>query len=150
MQAEELDKLAKQIQLESEDSFRLRISFAIACVERVQHLLIDQDILQALETGKRYCAEEADSKQLAEAASRAAEFARSQKGTNSLDGSGSAAVSSSHGVAAALAGRALDAAGYAAYAKVYSYASHAVTDASAYADEHRWQLAKLQELASLG
>lgn len=73
-------------------------------------------------------------------------MARSHPGSGSIDGANNAAVSTSHGVAAALAGEALEAAGYAAYASVYSYASYAVTDISAYSSEHEWQIRKLNSL----
>lgn len=53
-------------------------------------------------------------------------------------------------MAAALAGRSLQAAGYAAYASVYAYTNRAVSDPAACADEHRWQVARLRELAATG
>jgi len=124
MTAPELILLAQKIGLDSEDYFALRVKFGIACIERVEHLLT--------------------------AAASALALASSQPGSNSIDGAGSAAVTTSYGVAAALAGNALRAAGYAAYASVYSYASHAVTDVSAYEAEHKWQVTKLTALAIQG
>jgi hypothetical protein len=50
-------------------------------------------------------------------------------------------------VARALAGRALDAASYSAYAKVYAYSGSAVMDPSAFESEVRWQLQELARLA---
>ena len=142
----ELKRLAGDADLDAENRFGLRIAFGLACIERVEHLLTDPDVIAALSQGKNFITGERDRQALQEAAASAATAARSHAGSNSLDGAGSAAVSTSHGVAAALAGRALEAAEYAAYAGVYSYASHAVTDLSAYAEEHRWQINKLSEL----
>ena len=67
-----------------------------------------------------------------------------------MDGSGYAAVSASYAVSLALAGRALDAADYAAYAKVYSYASYAVTEPDAYAEEYQWQVNRLRQILQNG
>jgi len=143
----ELIRLAREVGLDHGDQARLGIAFGVACIERVEHLLTDRTVIDSLSVGKAYIAGQCDERHLGEAATAAAAAARSHPGSSSLDGAGSAAVSTSHGVAAALAGRALAAAEYAAYASVYSYASHAVTDLSAYQDEHRWQINKLRELA---
>jgi hypothetical protein len=56
-------------------------------------------------------------------------------------------VSATHAVADALAGRALDAASYAAYAAVYAYSGSAVTDPSAFDQEFRWQVGELERLS---
>ena len=58
-----------------------------------------------------------------------------------------AAVSATYAVANALAGRALDAASYAAYASVYAYGGYAVNDPSAFESEFDWQVRTLRELA---
>ena len=147
MSTRELEHLAKALGLENEANLKLRVAFGIACVVRVEHLLIDTTIKECLARGKTFVTDEISEDELANVAILASECARSHPGTNSMDGSGSAAVSASHAVAAALTGSALLAADYAAYASVYSYASYAVTDASAYADEYAWQLRKLQTLA---
>lgn len=143
----ELTRLAKAIELSAEDRFDLRVAFGVACMERVEHLLTNDSMIEALAVGKAFVAGECNLPELRAAAKKALEVARSHPGSNSLDGAGSAAVSTSHGVVAALAGRALEAAEYAAYASVYSYASYAVTDLSAYEEEHAWQVMKLRELA---
>ncbi len=141
-----LKRLALDVGLDGDTRFDLRIRFGITCIERVEHLLIDDSIIAAFALGKKYAAGLCDRATLAVAADSAAATARSHAGSNSLDGSGNAAVSASYGVAAALAGRALEASEYAAYASVYSYSSHAVTDLDAYRDEHDWQLRKLSGL----
>jgi len=146
MNPPQLTKLARTIDLDSEEHFNLRIKFGIGCVERVEHLLTDESVLAYLSTGKAFLLNKCTHEELREAALLASKAARSHPGSGSLDGAGNAAVSASHGVAAALAGRALDAAGYAAYASVYSYSSHAATDLSAYKTEHDWQTDKLTSL----
>jgi hypothetical protein len=148
MNPPQLMKFAEAIDFDSADQFKLRISFGVACMERVEHLLTDSSMTEMLSIGKAFVSGRSNERELEEAAKKASEVARSHPGSSSLDGAGSAAVSTSHGVAAALAGRALVAAEYAAYASVYSYASYAVTDLSAYEDDHVWQIKKLQELAN--
>jgi hypothetical protein len=147
MNPPELTQLAQEAELDSPGQFQLRISFGVACIERVEHLLTDSSIIGALSIGKAFVLGECDDHELEEAGVKASAVAKSHPGSSSLDGAGSAAVSTSYGVVAALAGRALEAAEYAAYASVYSYASHAVTDLAAYEDEHRWQINKFRELA---
>lgn len=142
-----LRKLADEVDLQADRRFDLRIAFGIACIERVEHLLTDESMIDTLAVGKAFVAGDCGRDALEAAAAKASAVARSHPGAHSLDGAGSAAVSTSHGVVAALAGRALEAAEYAAYASVYAYASYAVTDLSAYEDEHAWQAAKLRELA---
>ncbi len=146
MNPAELTALVRQSELEFDDCFELRIKFGIACIERVEHLLTDDDVIALLAIGKKFLDGECGLTVLDHAAASAAQAARSHAGSNSLDGTGNAAVSTSYGVAAALAGRALQAAEYAAYASVYSYSSHAVTDLANYRDEHDWQIRKLTEL----
>ena len=147
MNPPELIQLAQIVELDNDDNFSLRIEFALACVERVEHLLTDQSVVDTLAIGKTYVAGKSNRAQLQEAAKTASKLARSHPGSGGIDGANNAAVSTSHGVAAALAGRALEAAAYAAYASVYSYASYAVTDMSAYRTEHEWQVGKLKSLA---
>lgn len=147
MNPPELLALAERLDLASDARFSLRVAFGIACVERVTHLLTDPAVAECLVTGKSWLAGECDEDQLDAAAARAAALAAGHPGSGVIDGAGSAAVSTSYGVAAALAGRALVAAEYAAYAAVYAYAAHAVTDPTAYADEHAWQLARLRTLS---
>jgi len=148
MNTPELIMLARKVNLNSDDNFDFRISFGVACMERVEHLLTDSLAVEDLSIGKAYVRGKCSKTSLKEAAASASKIARSHPGSNSIDGSGSAAVSTSHGVAAALAGRALLAADYAAYAGVYSYASHAVIDISAYSEEHGWQIRKFKSLVA--
>lgn len=145
--SDELRRFATEIDLDAESRLSLRVAFGVACVERVEHFLTEDSIVESLAIGKSFVAGCCDCSTLQSAADAAANAASSHPGSGSLDGTGNAAVSVSHAVAAALAGRALEAAAIAAYASVYSYASHAVTDPKAYEIEHAWQLRKLEELA---
>lgn len=82
------------------------------------------------------------------ASERAAALANQLPGSRSLDGVGHAAVSATYAVAQALAGKALVAADYAAYATVYGEGGYgAVADPQSFEPEHVWQLACLRGLA---
>ena len=98
------------------------------------------DVLAAFVDGK------ADGATLAQATARLKDVASHHRGSQSLDGSAHAAVSATYAVANALAGRALEAASYAAYATVYAYGGYAVQDRSAFEPEHQWQVQALQRL----
>ena len=147
MISQELKSFAKEIELESETQFNLRIKFGVSCIQRVKGLLTDNQVIEALAIGEKFIRGECGIEELKCAAALATKAAQSHAGSGSLDGCGNAAVSVSRGVAAALSGRALEASEYAAYASVYSYASYAVTDLSAYAPEQNWQVSYLKELA---
>lgn len=142
-----LINLANQLDIHHKKHSRFRVAFGIACIERVEHLITEPEIASALQTGKAYVAGTCDSEQFQQAVADAKILASSHPGSGMIDGSGNAAVSTSRGVAAALAGRALEAAEYAAYASVYAYASHAVTDKTAYDEEFAWQEKTFRELA---
>ncbi len=139
-----LKNLANEVGLEQ--NHKLRIAFGMSCIERVQHLLTQQQIIDCFNIGMRFLNGNAIEAALQQAAKTATVLAAQHAGSNSFDGAGSAAVSTSYGVAAALHGQALTAAEYTAYAKVYSYSSYAVTDIANYTEEHVWQLLKLREL----
>lgn len=143
---QELQQLASAHALASEGNRMLRLRFGLACANRVRHLLEDPravellDLLQASVDGGR------DDAALQTAASEAALVASHHRGSASIDGSKHSAVSATYAVANALAGRALDAAEYAAYSTVYGYGSYAVSDPDSFAPEYAWQVAALQQL----
>lgn len=84
-------------------------------------------------------------------AEEAARLARQHQGSESIDGSGHAAVSASYAVANALAGKARQAAEYAAYAAVYGQGGYgAVSDRESFEPEFKWQAACLASLAGQG
>lgn len=143
----ELKELAHTVDLDDASNVRLRLRFGIACITRVEHLLTDSLVIEKLSVGRAYLAGESTDIDLQYAAKSAMALARSHPGSGSIDGAASAAVTTSFGVAAALACNALEAAGYAAYASVYAYAGYAVTDISAYKTEHDWQVRQLRALS---
>ncbi|MBV8620852.1 MAG: hypothetical protein JOY84_18450 [Curvibacter sp.] len=131
------------------DPERFQLSFGHACAQRVRHLLEDEEVIGCLDVLGDYLAGRVDRAVLLTRAARAAELARHHPGSRSLDGVGHAAVSASHAVANALAGRASQAADYAAYAVVYGEGGYgAVGDADSYLPERTWQQATLQRLAA--
>jgi len=127
----------------------LKLTFARDCVERVRHLLEDESVTRCLDVLAAYVEGGADRGALDRAAAQAAALANGHPGSRSLDGVGHAAVSASYAVANALAGRAVQAADYAAYAIVYGDGGHgAVNDPDSFVAERNWQLATLERLAN--
>ncbi len=102
------------------------------------------DILQAFVDGR------ADDTALQAAATEAAHVANHHGGSRSIDGTGHSAVSATYAVAAALAGKALDAAEYAAYSTVYGYGGYAVNDPDSFTPEYSWQVNAFEALLRSG
>ena len=142
----ELQKLAAAHSLADESHLRLRLAFGLACANRVRHLLEQPravellDVLQAVVDGR------ADDTALQAAAAEAAHLANHHRGSKSIDGTGHSAVSATYAVAAALAGKAQDAAEYAAYSTVYGYGGYAVNDPDSFAPEYAWQVSAFESL----
>ncbi|MEM7408241.1 MAG: hypothetical protein AAF458_23330 [Pseudomonadota bacterium] len=141
-----LTALARTAHLDHDHNFDLRIAFGVACMQRVRHLIVSDEALEALDVAAAYVLGEVDLDALQRAARATREIAASHPGSGMIDGSGTAAVSATTGLARALEGRALDAAGYAAYAAVYAYSGSAVTDPRAYAEEFGWQYQTLAHM----
>lgn len=141
-----LTQMAADCGLASDAHTPLRLAFGLACVQRVRHLLEDLEAIAGLDTLAAFTVGAVDAATLANAAARLKEVASHHRGSQSLDGSAHAAVSATYAVANALAGRALEAASYAAYATVYAYGGYAVQDLSAFEPEHQWQVQALQQL----
>ena len=145
---EALQALAISVRLADVDRLRLRLRFGLSCARRVAHLLEDPRATAAVAALQSFT-EGRSTDEAFQAARRDVEAAaRSHPGSISIDGAAHAAVSATHAVAHALAGRALEAASYAAYAAVYAYSGSAVTDPSAFEDEFRWQVEELRRLAT--
>ncbi|MEO7391530.1 MAG: hypothetical protein ABIU58_05110 [Ramlibacter sp.] len=144
----ELANLARDAALDNPSREPLRLAFGLACVARVEHLLEDPDAIGCLAALRSMVSGEADPAALGQARTRAAEVANHHRGSNSIDGTAHAAVSATYALANALAGRALDAASYAAYAAVYAYGGYAVKDPSAFDDEFAWQVAQFKALCT--
>ncbi len=118
----------------------MRYAFGLACAERVRQMLEDDRAIQLLDILKGYVEGRIDKTALAAAAAEAAVLANHHRGSTSIDGTQHSAVSATYAVANALAGRALEAADYAAYSTVYGYASYAVNDPESFAPEYAWQV----------
>ena len=127
----------------------LKLAFGRECAERVRHFLEDETVVRCLDTLGAYVTGKTDRGTFDLAVSEAAALANRHPGSRSLDGVGHAAVSASYAVANALAGRAVQAADYAAYAVVYSGGGYgAVCDPESFIPEETWQLAALEQLAT--
>jgi hypothetical protein len=143
-----LTQLAREIGLDQPAQRALRLAFGLACAQRVRHLIEQPRALACLDVLAEHVASRADAPALEEAAREIAALANAHRGSNSMDGSAHAAVSATYGAANALAGRALEAAGYAAYATVYAYGGYAVSDPSSFETEFAWQVQELGRLAA--
>ena len=143
-----LDRLAIELALDTPANERLRLEFAHACVVRVQHLLEEPAVLECLTALGRHLDGRLDRQGLAAAAAEAARLANHHQGSQSIDGCGHAAVSATYAVANALAGKARQAAEYAAYATVYGQGGYgAVASRESFEPEFAWQLDCLAALA---
>lgn len=143
----QLARLARELELEAPGNEGLRLAFGLACARRVEHLLEDEKATECLGVLRAFVEGRCGADALAQAREVVAGVANRHRGSPSIDGSAHAAVSATYAVANALAGRALDAAGYAAYASVYAYGGYAVSDPSAFETEFDWQVGTLARLA---
>ena len=144
----ELVRLATNLGLGAPESRDLALKFSLACAKRIEHLLEDSEVVQCLQVLERYVAGCASHESLLVAAQDAARLANQHRGSKSIDGCGHAAVSASYGVAKAVAGKAVDAAQYCAYAAVYASGGYAaVADRQAFEPEFAWQLQCLRSMA---
>lgn len=144
-----LDTLATQLGLEAPAREHLRLAFGHACALRVQHLLEDPEAIECLRGLGHYLDGAIDHAQLEALAAQAAALANRHPGSRSIDGVGHAAVSATYAVANALAGKAMRAADYAAYAAVYGQGGYgAVADRESFQPEFAWQAEKLAALAA--
>ena len=141
----ELTRLAQSLALADRED--LRFAFGAACAQRVRHLLEDPVAIACVDILDRFVAGTAGRAELEAAAHRVAAVARSHPGSRSLDGGQHAAVSATNTVSRALAGQALEAASYAAYATVYAYGGYAVNDPASFEPEFAWQCETLRALA---
>lgn len=144
----ELLRVAADFRLADPEHESVRLMFGLACASRVRHLLEDPGAIRCLAVLENFVAGRQERPALDVAARDIAAIANSHRGSPSIDGSAHAAVSATYALSHALAGRALDAAGYAAYAAVYAYGGYAVTDPSAFESEYAWQVEKFKELVS--
>jgi hypothetical protein len=145
-----LDRLAREVDLNSKTNERLRLEFGYACARRVEQLLEEPGVVDCLRGLGQYLRGIIGPDEFAVYASTAARLATQHQGSKSIDGCGHAAVSATYAVANALAGKALQAAEYAAYAQVYGQGGYgAVADRDSFQPEYSWQVNCLASLASL-
>lgn len=143
-----LDHLARELDLDSSAHERLRLEFGYACTLRVKHLLEESSVLACLSGLGQYLDGTVDRARLEQFAAEAARLANHHQGSRSIDGCGHAAVSATYAVANARAGKARQAAEYAAYAAVYGQGGYgAVADRESFEPEFSWQSTCLASLA---
>lgn len=140
-----LDKLAAEVGVSDTGNGRLKLQFALACESRVRRLLEEPYAVACLDALDYFVHGRLDASGFDSFVAKAAITAGHHRGSRSPDGSAHAAVSATCSAANALAGKALEAASYAAYASVYAYGGYAVSDQEAF--ESAWQVEKLRELA---
>lgn len=141
----ELDQLLQRLEPPSLANEGARLEFGLACVERVAHLLEEPDAVSCLAQFREAVRAGASTDRIAELIKRADAVANRHQGSRSLDGVGHAAVSATYATAKAVAGRARQAAEYAAYAAVYGQGGYGATsDPTSFDPEHAWQAAALR------
>jgi hypothetical protein len=147
----ELRSLAASLGISAPEARPLALAFGLLCARRVEHLLEEPGILVCLQALADFVAGASSDEALAQAAAEAARLAGGHRGSRSIDGCGHAAVSATYGVSKAIAGKALEAAEYCAYAAVYASGGYAaVADREAFEPEFEWQVSALRELARNG
>lgn len=142
----ELQQLTVKYAIDGPDRRMLRLRFGLACANRVRHLLEEPRAIELLDVLQSYVDGHCGEATLENAATEAAHVANHHRGSASIDGTKHSAVSATYAVANALAGRALDAAEYAAYSTVYGYGGYAVSDPDSFTPEYTWQTRMLQQL----
>jgi hypothetical protein len=143
----ELDRLLRALEPSSDDNLGERLKFGLLCAGRVAHLMEQPDVLACLEA-LRAIVDNPGIRDVSPALiARSDELASRHEGSRSLDGVGHAAVSATYACAKAIAGRARQAAEYAAYAAVYGQGGYGATcDPAAFEPEFEWQAQQLQAL----
>jgi hypothetical protein len=144
---EALDRLAREIALDAPGNEHLRLEFGYACASRVKHLLEDPAVTGCLSGLGQYLNGAVDRDELERLTEQASQLANQHQGSKSIDGCGHAAVSATYAVANALAGKARQAAEYAAYATVYGQGGYgAVAEPESFEPEFAWQVECLASL----
>ena len=145
---EALERLAKHGALDEPANERMRLEFGYACALRVKHFIEEPAVAECLFGLGQFLSGSLDRSHLEAMAAQASRLANQHQGSKSIDGAGHAAVSATYAVANALAGKALQAADYAAYAMVYGQGGYgAVADPGSFEPEFQWQVACMSSLA---
>ena len=141
----ELDRLLTALEPASEENLDQRLKFGLLCATRVAHLIEQPEALSCLEALRAIVQGQDIKSELPALIARSSELANRHQGSQSLDGVGHAAVSATYACAKAIAGRARQAAEYAAYAAVYGQGGYGATsDPVAFEPEFQWQAQQLQ------
>ena len=141
----ELDQLLRAVEPASDENLDERLKFGLLCAARVAHLLERPEVLACLDALRAIVNDPAVKDKMPELIARSDELANRHQGSRSLDGVGHAAVSATYACAKAIAGRARQAAEYAAYAAVYGQGGYGATsDPTAFEPEFEWQAQQLQ------
>lgn len=144
----ELDDLLRRLEPHAAENLSCRLRFGLVCVQRVAYLLEREDAQACLVEFQALLGRDAYTEVEALAA-RADAIANQHQGSKSIDGVGHAAVSATHALSKAIAGRARQAAEYAAYASVYGQGGYgAISDSSSFQPEYEWQAKQLNRLLS--
>ena len=147
----ELERLAAAIGLGRPECENLRLAFGHVCVNRIEHLLEEPEVIDCLQVLGRFLRGEVELPTLRQAQHEAERLANQHRGSKSIDGCGHAAVSASYAVANAITGKAMQAASYAAYAKVYADGGYAaVAEREAFEPEFSWQVSALRSVLPSG
>lgn len=143
----DLDHLLSRLEPASAENLELRLRFGLACALRVAHLLEQAEVTACLTVLQRIVDNPSRTGELPALAAQADALANRHQGSRSLDGVGHAAVSATYACAKAAAGRARQAAEYAAYAAVYGQGGYGATsDPAAFEPEYAWQARQLRDL----
>jgi hypothetical protein len=144
----DLERLLIPLSPANAGNLAVRLRFGLACCERVAHLLEHPEIKDCLVSFRALLAGPSTSLEAHQPlGERAAALASHHPGSPSLDGVGHAAVSATYACAAAMAGKARQAAEYTAYAMVYGHGGYgATTDPESFVPEFAWQAQQLQAL----
>ena len=143
--SETLDRLLSELDASAYE--RLRLEFGYLCICRVEHLLEEPAVRECLHGLGRFLQGGLGSAEFDALVATAQRLANQHPGSKSIDGCGHAAVSATYAVAKALAGKARQAAEYAAYAAVYGQGGYgAVADRTSFEPEFAWQIEILQSL----
>ena len=146
---QQLETHANSISLSSPENERLRLAFGYACAKRIEHLLEEPEVVECLNLLGKYVEGTVDALVLLQVQKNADQLANRHRGSKSIDGCGQAAVSASYAIANAVNGKAIQAASYSAYAKVYADGGYgAVAHREAFDGEFSWQLNELIVLSA--
>ena len=142
----ELDLLLRKLEPSTAENLGTRLEFGLLCVQRVAHLMEQPEALACFDSLKSVV-EQGSFSRLPALAATADEIANRHQGSRSLNGVGHAAVSATYACAKAIAGKARQAAEYAAYAAVYGQGGYGATcEPSSFEPEYAWQARQLQGL----